>query len=49
MFGMGAKLGLLHQDEHMLKAFKNEVLRNIIGPKRDEVTVVEETPSQGAF
>jgi len=40
---------LAPRQEHSLRAFKNRVLRKIIGPKRDEVTVAEETPSQGAF
>jgi hypothetical protein len=40
---------LAPRQEHTLGAFENRVLRKIIGPKRDEVRVAEETPSQGAF
>jgi hypothetical protein len=29
------------REEHRLKVFENRVLRRIIGPKRDEVTVGE--------
>jgi len=40
---------LATRQERRLRAFENRVLRKIIGPKRDEVTVAEETPSQGTF
>jgi hypothetical protein len=36
---MGVKLGLSHfREEHRVRVFKNRVLKNIFGPKRDEVT-----------
>jgi len=40
---------LATRQEHRLRAFENRVLRKIVGPKRDEVMVAEETPSQAAF
>jgi hypothetical protein len=36
---MDMKLGLSHlREEHRLRVFENRVLKNIFGPKRDEVT-----------
>jgi hypothetical protein len=32
------KLGLTLRDEHMLRVYKNSMLRKIFGPKRDKVT-----------
>jgi hypothetical protein len=40
---------LAPRQEHMLRVFENRVLRKTIGPKRDEITVAEETPSREAF
>jgi hypothetical protein len=35
------------REEHRLKAFENRVLRNIFGPKRDEVTREGTEPVRG--
>ena len=41
---MGVKLGHSHlREESRLRVFENRVLRITFGPKRDEVTGVEET------
>ena len=35
---MGVKLGTILGEEHTLRVFQNRVLREIFGPRRDEVT-----------
>jgi len=39
---MGMKHGRSHRGRR-LRVFENRVLRRILGPKRDEITVVENT------
>jgi hypothetical protein len=39
---MGVKCGLTLREEHRQRVFENRVLRRIFGPKRDDVTRMEE-------